>query len=87
MIIEFMKKNQNHIETQIDINDLFIDQFLSGEATETEVKIFKQWLQKPDKQIYFNKYKQFWNVTHGLQVTPEEINIAFFQICDRMGIH
>ena len=79
MIIEFMKKNQNHIETQIDINDLFIDHFLSGEATETEVKIFKQWLQKPDNQIYFNKYKQFWNVTHGLQVTPEEINIAFSQ--------
>ena len=28
MIIEFMKKNQNHIETQIDINDLFIDHLL-----------------------------------------------------------
>ena len=42
MIIEFMKKNQNHIETQIDINDSSIVHFLSGEATETEVKIFKQ---------------------------------------------
>ncbi len=79
MIIEFMEKDQNHIEAQIDINDSFIEHFLSGKATETEVRIFKQWLQKTDNQIYFNKYKQFWNATHGLQVTPEETNIAFFQ--------
>lgn len=77
------------MKNEVEINDVLIAKYLSGEATPEEAMALDDWLQEPSNRLHFDDIQRAWDASFPDKASrPVDLGKAWADVAgNREGIH